>query len=107
MISSGLTFDDGEQILVSVQKPLGLVLEQDDDTDCAATTTIRIVGLDPTGNGATAGLRTGDVLVAVQNDGDVIHRDLEYALECIARAPRVLNLRFVRMSSVDHDTRQQ
>ena len=29
MISSGFSFSDGEQILVSLQKPLGIVLEQD------------------------------------------------------------------------------
>ena len=28
MISSGFSFSDGEQILVSLQKPLGIVLEQ-------------------------------------------------------------------------------
>lgn len=59
-ISSRLTFEDGHQILVSVQKPLGIILEQEDELK------IRIAGVDPTGSAAAAGLRQGDVLVAVQ-----------------------------------------
>ena len=91
-ISSGLTFEDGNQILVSVQKPLGVILEQDANEDSL----IRIADVDPAGSGAAAGLRTGDVLIAVQN-ADMVDRDLEYALQFIAQAPKVLNLRFVRM----------
>lgn len=94
-ISSGLTFEDGNQILVSVQKPLGIILEQDDDDDDDSSL-IRIADVDPAGSGAAAGLQMGDVLVAVQN-ADMIDRDLEYALRFIAQAPKVLNLRFVRM----------
>jgi predicted metalloprotease with PDZ domain len=91
-ISSGLTFEDGNQILVSVQKPLGLILEQD-ETD----NVIRIADVDPTGSAASAGLRVGDLLVAVQN-ADMIDKNLEYALAFIAQAPKVLNLRFVRLA---------
>ena len=94
MISSGLTFEDGNQILVSVQKPLGIILEQDTSSSNGAL--ISIADLDPLGAGAAAGLRIGDVLVAVQN-GDMVDRDLEYVLQFIAQAPKVLNLRFVRM----------
>ena len=90
-ISSGLTFEDGNQILVSIQKPLGIILEQD-----AEESFIRIADVDPTGSAASAGLRVGDILVAVQN-ADMVERDLEYAMQFIAQAPKVLNLRFVRL----------
>ena len=92
-ISSGLTFEDGDgdQILVSVQKPLGIILEQDE-----SDSVIRIADMDPTGSGAAAGLRIGDILLAVQN-ADMMDRDLEYALNFITKAPKVLNLRFTRM----------
>ena len=100
MISSGLTFEDGNQILVSVQKPLGIILEQDttddNESSSSAFSFIRIADMDPAGSGAAAGLRVGDVLVAVQN-ADMVDRDLEYAMQFIAQAPKVLNLRFVRM----------
>ena len=59
-------------------------------------TFIRIADADPSGSGAAAGLRVGDVLVAVQN-ADMVDRDLAYALQFIAQAPKVLNLRFVRL----------
>eukprot|EP00977_Amphora_coffeiformis_P020649 scaffold8374_cov175-Amphora_coffeaeformis.AAC.88 len=90
-ISSGLTFEDGNQILVSVQKPLGIILEQDTEESF-----IRIADVDPAGSGALAGLRVNDILVAVQN-ADMVERDLEYAMQFITQAPKVLNLRFVRI----------
>jgi len=90
-ISSGLTFEDNNQILVSVQKSLGIILEQDTKASC-----IRIADIDPTGSGAMAGLRVNDILVAVQN-ADMADCDLEYAMQFIAQAPKVLNLRFVRL----------
>lgn len=104
LISSGLTFEDGNQILVSVQKPLGIILEQDSDgnTDNSSSPLIRIVDIDPSGSGAAAGLRIGDVLVAVQN-ADMVDRDLEYAMQFIAQAPKVLNLRFIRRPEENED----
>lgn len=89
-ISSGFSFDDGTQILVSVQKPLGMVLEQDDDDSF-----ITVAELQLNGAAAGAGVLAGDVLVAVQNR-DVRNAPLEPVLDLIGQAPRVLNLRFVR-----------
>ena len=64
MISSGFSFEDGEQILVSVQKPFGLILEQDAETTRGS---IVVTDIDPTQSAAKAGVKVGDVLVAVQN----------------------------------------
>jgi hypothetical protein len=89
-ISSGLTFENGDQILVSVQKPMGIVLEQDSEESV-----IRIAEVDPNGSGAASGLKVGDVLLAVQN-ADMGDRDLDYAMQFITHAPKVLNLRFAR-----------
>ena len=92
MIGTGFTFNDGEQILVSVQKPLGLVLEQDpSDTNGA----IAVVDIDPNGSAARAGVKVGDVLLAVQNVS-VLDKELEDILGFIGGAPRVLNLRLLR-----------
>jgi len=90
MISSGLSFSDGDQILVSAQKPLGMVLEQDPET-----VVIRVVEVDPNGSVGKGGVRVGDVLVAVQNASaeDV---DLEDVLAYIGNGPRVMNLRLRR-----------
>lgn len=100
MISSGLTFEDGNQILVSIQKPLGVILEQDDynsnDGSSSSSSLIRIADVDPSGSAAASGLQIGDVLVAVQN-ADMVDCDLEYAMQFIAQAPKVVNLRFVRL----------
>jgi S1-C subfamily serine protease len=91
-ISSGLTFDDGDQLLVSAQKPLGILLEErepgyksnnyndyynsltgvgiatltgtdDDDLQWGCILLQVIQG----GTADRAGVREGDVLVAVQN----------------------------------------
>ena len=88
-ISSGFSFDDGDQVLVSVQKPLGIVLEQDGDGP------IYVTELDPNGSAASAGVVSGDVLVAIQN-ADMTNKPLEEALAFIGRAPKVVNLRFLR-----------
>lgn len=100
MISGGFSFDDGEQVLVSVQKPLGIVLEQDDTdqgNDGSETPMLPIVvaELDPAGSAARAGIQVGDILVAVQN-ANVEQQSLEYVLGFLQRAPKVVNLRFVR-----------
>ena len=62
MIGSGFSFSDGDRILVSAQKPLGMVLEQDPETGA-----ITVAEVDPNGSAGRGGVRVGDVLVAVQN----------------------------------------
>ena len=89
MISSGFSFEDGEQILVSVQKPLGILLEQDTDGP------IMVTEIDPAGSAGRAGVRIGDVLLAVQN-ASVEQADLDSVLDFIQRGPRVINLRLLR-----------
>ena len=92
MISSGFTFDDGDQILVSAQKPLGMVLEQDPDTGI-----ILVTQVDPEGSAGKGGVQVRDVLVAVQN-ASVEGVDLDDVLTFIGNGPRVMNLRLVRAS---------
>ena len=93
MVGTGFSFEDGEQILVSVQKPFGIVLEQgggDEDDQIVVTE------VDPGGAAGRAGVRTGDVLVAVQN-ASTVSVDLAEVLGFIAeKCPRVVNLRFRR-----------
>lgn len=91
MIGTGFSFEDGEQILVSVQKPMGMVLEQDDGDDSK----ISVAELNPSGSAALAGVQVGDVLVAVQNVS-VKNVDLDGVLKLIGQGPRVMNLRFQR-----------
>jgi hypothetical protein len=99
MVGTGFSFEDGEQLLVSVQKPLGIVLEQqqqqqnDDDDDDGII--VRVIDVDPSGSAHRAGVRIGDVLVAVQN-ASVEQVELESVLEFIQKGPRVMNLRFKR-----------
>jgi hypothetical protein len=103
MIGTGFSFDDGEQLLVSVQKPLGIVLEQqqqqqqqqNDDDDDNDGIIVRVTDVDPSGSAHRAGVRIGDVLVAVQN-ASVEQVDLESVLEFIQKGPRVMNLRLKR-----------
>ena len=109
MVGTGFSFDDGEQVLVSLQKPLGIILEQDDKptdgdgnddnngNDSTATAPVVVADLDPTGNAAQAGIQVGDVLVAIQN-ASVEDQSLEYVLDFLGQAPRVVNLRFIRSS---------
>jgi C-terminal processing protease CtpA/Prc len=92
MVSSGFSFEDGEQILVSVQKPLGIVLEQDVDGPIVVTE------VDPTGSAGRAGVQVGYVLVAVQN-ASVKSADLDSVLDFIQTGPRVMNLRLMRGSA--------
>jgi C-terminal processing protease CtpA/Prc len=83
MIGTGFSFEDGEQILVSVQKPFGIVLEQGSEDD--------------DGSAGKAGVREGDILVAVQN-ASTVSVNLGQVLDFIAtKCPRVVNLRFQRM----------
>ena len=89
MISSGFSFSDGEQILVSLQKPMGILLEQDTEGP------IIVTEVNSGGSAAGAGVTVGDVLLAVQN-ASVENVDLEEVLAFIGNAPRVINLRFLR-----------
>ena len=93
-ISSGLTFDSGDQLLVSAQKPLGLILEEPEEEEqgvggCFVAEVVEGSAADQ------AGVRVGDILVAVQN-ADVHKAKLEEVLGRIGDAPRVVNLRFWR-----------
>ena len=93
MIGTGFTFEDGEQILISVQKPMGLVLEQEEKEDGGSP--IVVTEIDPSGAAGRAGVQVGDVLLAVQNTS-VESIDLENVLGLIANGPRVINLRLSR-----------
>jgi predicted metalloprotease with PDZ domain len=104
-VSSGFSFQDGDQVLVSVQKPLGIILEErqaqpqdDSNDDETAGTVIFVTEMDPDGSASRAGVLTGDVLLAVQN-ASVENRSLEYIMAFLAQAPRVVNLRFLRQTT--------
>lgn len=88
-ISSGFSFQNDDQILISAQKPLGLLLEEHDDAS------IIVVEMDENGSAAKAGVRMGDILLSVQN-ASVEDVSLESAMAYIAQAPKVVNLRFAR-----------
>ena len=92
-VSSGFSFSDGEQVLVSAQRPLGMVLEQE-----ATPGEIVVASLHLNGSAANAGVRVGDVLLAVQN-ASVRNASLDEVLAFIANAPIVVNLRFLRNSN--------
>jgi S1-C subfamily serine protease len=97
-LSSGLTFDDGEQILISAQKPLGLLLEESDSyggENGAELCGTFVAGLDESGSAGRAGVQAGDILLAVNNQ-DVARSSLEAVMARLAQAPRVVNLRFRR-----------
>lgn len=90
-ISTGLTFDDGDQLLVSAQKPLGMVLEELDEEKGGCI----VVSVGEGSAAEKAGVKEGDLLVAVQN-ADVGKADLDEVMGRIIDAPRVVNLRFWR-----------
>jgi hypothetical protein len=111
LVSNGFSFQDGEQVLVSVQKPLGIIIEvrqareqqkddtgDDDGSDETAGTVIFVAEMDPAGSASRAGVLRGDVLLAVQN-ASVDNRSLEYVMAFLAQAPRVVNLRFLRQTT--------
>ena len=50
------------------------------------------------GSADSAGIKVGDVLLAVQN-ASVENADLEEVLNFIGNAPKVINLRFLRIIS--------
>mmetsp|Transcript_55487 Transcript_55487/g.166392 ORF Transcript_55487/g.166392 Transcript_55487/m.166392 type:complete len:156 (-) Transcript_55487:309-776(-) len=92
-IGTGLTFDDGDQILVSAQKPLGIILEEREEGGVDSGCLVAEVGDDSAV--ARAGVQVGDWLVAVQN-ADVSRNSIEQVMSRIGNAPRVVNLRFQR-----------
>jgi hypothetical protein len=119
-IGSGFTFfDDGDELLVSAQKPLGILLEerepsnenyndrgtrstsitlQDADIDTYAQCRhmgCRVSEVTQGGTADRAGVKEGDILVAVQN-ADVANASFEKVMERIIDAPKVVNLRFWR-----------
>eukprot|EP00587_Corethron_hystrix_P011616 CAMPEP_0113302916 /NCGR_PEP_ID=MMETSP0010_2-20120614/3548_1 /TAXON_ID=216773 ORGANISM="Corethron hystrix, Strain 308" /NCGR_SAMPLE_ID=MMETSP0010_2 /ASSEMBLY_ACC=CAM_ASM_000155 /LENGTH=97 /DNA_ID=CAMNT_0000156823 /DNA_START=216 /DNA_END=509 /DNA_ORIENTATION=+ /assembly_acc=CAM_ASM_000155 len=91
MVGTGFSFVDEsrDQFLVSLQKPLGIILEERNSGDC------EIVEIIPESNAALAGLCPGDILLAVQN-ADVRERGLDEIMKRIQAAPRVVNLRVQR-----------
>jgi len=102
MISSGFSYDNDEQLLVSVQKPLGLVLEEQEEKECkndndssVVVSRIVVVELLSGSSAARAGVAVGDRLLAVQN-ADMTRQTLETTMEYIRQAPQVVNLRFQR-----------
>ena len=93
MIGTGFTFNDGDQRLVSLQKPLGLILEErDEGKGCIVA---EVVVSDEC-SAHRFGIKKGDILLAVQNC-DVSQYCLEEVMGQISRAPRVVNLRFASM----------
>lgn len=87
-LGTGLTFENDEQLLVSVQKPLGVLLEE-------ARHGCLVADLAVGGSAARAGVRVGDQLLAV-NNLDVRAAGLDAVMGRLASAPRVVNLRFAR-----------
>lgn len=102
-IGTGLTFTDGDQILVSAQKPLGIVLEEKEEGGLGGGCVVAEIADPNTSAVAQAGVRPGDVLVAVQN-ADVCSASIEEVMQMIIIAPKVVNLRFQRARSYnDYD----
>ena len=94
MISSGFSYqnDQDNQILVSIQKPLGMLLEEKEDGGSLLTDVVEIL---PNSAADRAGVNVGDVLLAVQN-ADMRNKSLDVVLSSIGNAPKVVNLRFLR-----------
>merc|ERR1719203_289790 len=91
MISSGFTFADekDDQILVSMQKPLGIILEENSrEKNDEIVCDVVVADVDPNSSASKAGIETGDVLLAVQNAA-VTGMPLEVVLGLIGNAPRV------------------
>ena len=89
--SSGLTFEDDGSRLVSIQKPLGVTLQEiDEDTPSGVVVTSVAAG----SSSERAGVQIGDVLMAV-NNLDVSSATFESVIGAISSVPgRVVNLRF-------------
>ena len=95
-ISSGFTFEGDSQRLVSIQKPLGLLLEELDELEPCG---VVVAGVAPDSNADRAGVLAGDRLVAVGNL-DVSAASVDSVTEAITNIPgRVVNLRFLTAAS--------
>ena len=89
LVSSGLTFESDGIRLVSLQKPLGLVLE-----DVEGRGGVVVAEVAPGSNADRAGVLVGDLLIAV-NNLDVSSASVDAAVHAIGAVPgRVVNLRF-------------
>ena len=104
-VSSGFSFDDGYQILISAKKPLGMVLEErevkdDEIHENGKGNGCIVVEIDENGSAYKGGVRVGDWLVAVQN-ADVSTFSIEEILNRIGKSPPVVNLRFQRAENLD------
>ena len=88
-LGTGFEFDDGEQLLVSVQKPIGMVLEEAEPAGCVVADV-----LDGSAAGR-AGIEAGYRLLAV-NNMDVRATGLDEVMALLLQSPRVVNLRFAR-----------
>ena len=92
MIGTGFNFDDGDQILVSAQKPLGIILEEKEEGGGCVVAEFA----DPSTSAvAKAGVEVGDWLQAI-NNADVSKASIEEVMKRIITAPKVVNLRFQR-----------
>jgi len=96
MIGTGFTFNDGEQILVSAQKPLGLLLEE------TLEGRVFVAEVVPNSSASRSGVQVGDIILAVQN-ANVSEDSVEEVMARIAQSPKVVNLRFARQN----DARKQ
>ena len=96
MISSGFSYqgERDNQVLVSVQKPLGILLEEKNDDD-NGNVYVDVVEIGPNSAADRAGIKVGDVILAVQN-ADMRNKSLDMVLQSIGNAPKVVNLRFLR-----------
>jgi len=89
-LGTGFEFDDGEQLLVSVQKPIGMVLEEGGGgRGCIVA---EVAADSPA---SRAGVEAGFRLLAV-NNMDVTASGLEAVMQLLREAPRVVNLRLLK-----------
>ena len=97
MIGTGFNFDDGDQILVSAQKPLGIILEEKEAKEGEEGGGCVVAEFaDPSTSAvAKAGVEVGDWLQAI-NNADVSKASIEEVMKRIITAPKVVNLRFQR-----------
>ena len=98
-LGTGFEFDDGRQLLVSVQKPIGMMLEQDTAAEGSdAQDGCIVAGVLDDSAASRAGIEAGYRLLAV-NNMDVRNEDLDQVMDLLQRSSRVVNLRFERPSS--------
>jgi acetyl esterase/lipase len=96
-LGTGFQFEDGEQLLVSVQKPIGMVLEEAEEAGAEAGSSGCVVAVVVDGSAASrAGVQTGFRLLAV-NNMDVRASSLDEVMALLLQSPRVVNLRFATL----------